>query len=565
MNKDRCKPKECNLLCVRVCPRVKTGDETIVLDDEAGKPFIAEALCSGCGICVKKCPFDAITIINLPEEVGEPVHQYGLNGFRLYNLPTPREGVVGVVGANGIGKTTVMRILSGELKPNLGGEAGWDEVLERFRGKEIQAYIEKLMNGEVRAVYKPQYVDSIPKHVKGNVLTVLEKGDELGNLKNIIKTLNLENAVGKEIKELSGGELQRFAIAACLTKDASIYLLDEPSSYLDVKERLNVARAVREIKDRYVFVVEHDLIVLDYLSDYVHVIYGKPTAYGVISNIKSVRVGINEYLDGFLRSENTRFREGIRFEVRPPGEKKDLDEILSYPDLEKEYEGFSLSVSSGVLYAPEVLGILGPNATGKTTFVRILAGDVEADNLEFELGAKISYKPQYIKPRKILVRSLKLSPELIQRFNLTHMMDKKVDELSGGELQKVAIVDCLSKKADLYLLDEPSAYLDVEERLALGKYLKKFAMDNEVSVLIVEHDILLIDYLSDDLMVFEGISGVNGKASEPLNPRSGMNLFLKKMNVTFRRDPETGRPRANKEDSVKDREQKKTGEYYYVG
>ncbi|MBN2014673.1 MAG: ribosome biogenesis/translation initiation ATPase RLI [Candidatus Altiarchaeota archaeon] len=565
LNKDRCKPKECNFLCVRICPRVKTGDETIVVDEETNKPVIAEDLCSGCGICVKKCPFGAITIINLPEEVGRPVHQYGVNGFRLYNLPTPREGVVGIVGANGIGKTTVMKILSGELKPNLGAEAGWEEIIERFRGKEVQSYVEKLRNKEVRAVYKPQYVDSIPKHVGGVVRGVLEKGDELGNLEEIIETLNLRNALGKEVNELSGGELQRFAIAACLTKDASIYLLDEPSSYLDVRERLNVAKAVRGIKDRYVFVVEHDLIVLDYLSDYVHVIYGKPGAYGIISNIKSVRVGINEYLDGFLRSENTRFRDEIRFEVRPPSEKKELNEILSYPDLVKEYDGFRLSINSGVLYAPEILGILGPNATGKTTFVRMLAGDIEADNLDVGLKAKISYKPQYIRPQPVTVNSLKLKPELVQRFNLTHMIDRKVDELSGGELQKVAIVDCLSREADLYLLDEPSAYLDVEERLALGKYLKKFAIDNEVSVLIVEHDILLIDYLSDELMVFEGVSGVNGKASEPLSPRAGMNQFLKKMNVTFRRDPETGRPRANKEGSVKDREQKKSGEYYYIG
>jgi ATP-binding cassette subfamily E protein 1 len=297
----------------------------------------------------------------------------------------------------------------------------------------------------------------------------------------------------------------------------------------------------------------------------VHVIYGKPGAYGAISNIKSVRVGINEYLEGFLKSENTKFREEIKFEVKAPGEKSDRKEILSYPELTKRYDHFNLKIDEGKLCAPEVLGILGPNATGKTTFVRILAGDLSADNAEIEVKKSVSYKPQYITPRKVLVRSLKLKPELIQNFNLAHMMDQQVDELSGGQLQKVAIADCLSKNADIYLLDEPSAYLDVEERLRLAKYLKKFAMDNGVLILIVEHDILLIDYLSDELMVFSGTSGISGRASPPVDSRKGMNMFLSEMNITFRRDPETGRPRANKEDSVKDREQRNSGEYYYVG
>ncbi len=566
INIDRCKPKDCNYLCQRVCPMVKTGKEAIIIDPEKNKPVIIEDLCSGCGICVKKCPFEAITIINLPEEIGKPVHQYGVNGFRLYNLPTPKNGVVGIIGANGIGKTTVMRILSGEIMPNLGTNAEWQEIIERFRGKEIQNYLEKLSLGEIKAVYKPQFVEGIVRYVKGNVREILERGDETGNLKNIIERLDLKNSIEKNINELSGGELQRVAIAACLTKDADIHLIDEPSSYLDVRERLNMAKLIREISsDKFVFVVEHDLVVLDYLSDYIHIIFGHRGAYGIISNIKSTRVGINEYLSGFLRSENMRFREEIKFEIRPPGEKKSGDELVSYPDMMKGYGGFNLYVNSGKLHRDEILGILGPNATGKTTFVRMLAGDIEPDNSKIDLKLKVSYKPQYIKPKEELVLSLKLKPDLIERFGIKFLMEKKLNELSGGELQRVAIAACLSKDCEIYLLDEPSAYLDVEERLKFAKYIKKFAAEKEVSVLVVDHDILLIDYISDRLMVFSGESGKRGIASEPMNLRDGMNKFLREMDITFRRDPETGRPRANKPDSVKDRGQRERGEYYYFG
>ena len=563
LNKDRCKPGECRLLCMRVCPKVKTGDEAITVDEETGKPVISELLCSGCGICVKKCPFNAISIINLPEETGDPVHQYGINGFRIYNLPTPKNAVVGIVGSNGIGKTTVLKILAGELKPNLGSNAEWSEILERFRGNEIQNYLEKLASGEIKAVYKPQYVESIPRYVEGTVEDVLEGRDESGRLKNIVEALDMDSCMGKDVDSLSGGELQKMAIAACLIREGDVYLLDEPSSYLDVSERLNVARAVRELSGSNIFVIEHDLVVVDYISDYVHVIYGKPGAYGIVSNIKGVRVGINEYLAGFLRSENVRFREELSFSVSAPTEISKRSELVKYPRLEKKYPGFDLRVGEGVLYRSEVLGILGPNATGKTTFIKMLADVIKPDNREIGYNLKVSYKPQYIKPSAETVRCLKLKTYFIKKLNLAHLLESRLDELSGGELQRVAVADCLSQDADLYLLDEPSAYLDVEERLRLAKYLRRFSEDNETSVLVVDHDILLIDYLSDKLMVFSGKSGRHGGASESLSLRDGMNLFLKEMDVSFRRDLDSGRPRANKPDSVKDREQKKKGEYYY--
>ncbi|OYT27761.1 MAG: ribosome biogenesis/translation initiation ATPase RLI [Candidatus Altiarchaeales archaeon ex4484_96] len=564
LDRDRCKPGDCRMLCMRVCPKVRTGDETITVDEDSGKPVISEILCSGCGICVKKCPYGALSIINLPEELSEPIHQYGVNGFRIFNLPTPKDGVVGIVGSNGIGKTTVLKILAGELKPNLGGDARWDEVLERFRGNEIQNYLSKLADGTLKAVYKPQYVESIPRIVKGSAGDVLKQRDELGKLGELTDALGLDSFLNKKVDSLSGGELQKLAIAACLIREADVYLLDEPSSYLDVRERLNVARTIRSLSDSNVFVIEHDLVVLDYLSDYVHILYGKSGAYGVVSNIKGVRVGLNEYLSGFLKSENVRFRGELSYTIASPNEAVKRRQLVEYPILEKKYPGFDLIVEGSLLYKPQVLGILGPNATGKTTFVKMLADVVSPDNIKLDIDMLVSYKPQYIKTSSDSVNSLKLNAYFIEKLNLSHLLASSLDELSGGELQRVALADCLSKKADLYLLDEPSAYLDVEERLRFAKILTHFAQEKKTTVLVVDHDILLLDYLSDELMVFSGKSGVEGSASGSLSLRDGMNLFLKQMDVSFRRDIDSGRPRANKPGSVKDREQKSTGEYYYI-
>jgi len=552
----------------------KRGGKTVIADSESQnpKPEINEAMCTGCGICANRCPAEAIHIINLPDEIGTPIHQYGKNGFRIFNLPSPKKGVVGIVGKNGIGKSTTLKILSGQIIPNLSDierEGNWDDVIKYFRGRELQDFLLKISKNELKFSYKPQFVEGIRKLVKGKVRDVIKYDAQNfdAHKRNLLQGLNID-FLDNDVGELSGGELQKLAIYACLSKDADIYLLDEPSSYLDVEERLNLAKVIGGIQDKFIILVEHDLALLDYLSDYIYVIFGKQGAYGIISNIKSTRIGINEYLDGFLKAENMRFRDSIKFEVIRARNRKFPFLLAKYPSFTKSYEHFRLVVGGGEIYKGQIVGVLGKNASGKTTFIKILAGVEMSDDAKVNVNLKISYKPQYIQIIDVKVRQLNLKQELIEKFSVKDLMEKNIDELSGGELQKVAIVDCLSKDADIYLLDEPSAYLDVEERLNLAKFLRSFAGEKEKGIFVIDHDILFIDYISDAMIVFERkkahISLVEGYASSILNVRDGMNKFLKSVGITFRREPETGRPRANKSGSVIDRGQKEKGEYYYT-
>ncbi|MCP4760814.1 MAG: ribosome biogenesis/translation initiation ATPase RLI, partial [archaeon] len=91
LNRDKCKPTDCalspNKPCIKHCPRVRTGDETIVLSKETGFPYLTESLCSGCGICVKKCPFHCFQIVNLPDMFGKEItHRYAPDGFALFRM-----------------------------------------------------------------------------------------------------------------------------------------------------------------------------------------------------------------------------------------------------------------------------------------------------------------------------------------------------------------------------------------------------------------------------------------------------------------------------------------------
>jgi ATP-binding cassette subfamily E protein 1 len=577
VDRESCQPKKCGHECVKYCPRVRTGDETVVIDDKA---VISEQLCVGCGICVKKCPMKAITIVGLPDQLeGREVHRYGVNGFVLYNLPIPRKGyVVGILGPNGTGKSTAMKILSGQLRPNLGkDDAAWDEIFERFAGTELLDYMKSLADGKIKVSQKPQYIEAIPKVYKGKAIDLLEKVDEKGVMDEILEKLWLKAAIRREIKDLSGGELQRLAIAACLMRDADFYFLDEITSYLDIYQRIAVANAVREVaKEKPVMIVEHDLAILDMLADFVHITYGIPGVYGVVTNAKGTRVGINQYLRGYLAEENIRIRDKpIEFEVFQPRESEIEKVIVEYPSFTKTFEDFKLEVEKGEIRAGEVLGVVGPNATGKSTFVKILAGVLEDDEKKVDLNIKVSYKPQYVKAdvdmsvgmflRKInpAIDSSYYKTEFLKPLGLEELMDRYIGDLSGGELQRVAVVACLLRDADLYLLDEPSAHLDVEQRTEVARIIRRFALNTGKSVLVVDHDIYLIDMISDRLLVFQGEPGKHGIAKRARGMREGMNLFLSNLGITFRRDEETRRPRVNKPDSRLDREQKAKGEYYY--
>jgi len=585
LDKELCQPKKCGLECIKYCPVNKSGADCIVLNEEIGKAQIDENLCNGCGICVKVCPFDAITIVNLAEELGtEKIHQFGMNSFRVYKIPTPKKGqVMGLLGRNGMGKTTIISILSGNLKPNLGNYTSppeWNDILKYFHGTELKSHFEKISNGQIKVSIKPQQVYNLTKVFTGTARELLEKYDERNVMPDLVRELELQNSLENRLGELSGGELQRLAVTVAASKEADFYFFDEPSSYNDVFQRIGVARVIQGLAklEKSVMVVEHDLTVLDYLSDFIEVLYGEPAAYGIVAGVLSTKVGINVFLDGYLPNENVRFRDtAFRFDASTSTDEFVVTEnIIEYPALQKKYPTFSVSIDAGRVRKNEVLGIVGANALGKTTMMKMIAGVEKPDSGTLETKVKIAYKPQYLtndydvevisvleKANGAAIEGTTEEEQVLEPLKIKKLYNKSVKNLSGGELQKIAVVACLLQKVDLYALDEPSAFLDVEDRIAVAKLIQRFVRSYAKAAIIIDHDIQLMDLISDSLVIFEGTPGKEGHATSPMQKADGMNRFLKSLDITYRRDETSLRPRVNKTGSRLDRNQKQSGHFYY--
>lgn len=558
-------------IAVKYDPLNRSGKDGFYVNDDGELKIEENNVMKSHRIIQKKIPNDSVRIVELPSESGNLIHQFGKNSFRLYNLPRPNKGqIIGLIGRNGIGKTTALKILSGEIEPNMGkynSNITLDESLDRISDSSTIQHLKDVHSGDFKVSRKPQIASeyNIDKKV-GDIL------ETQGNM-DIIDNLSIDNLLTNDLSSLSGGELQKVLLARVLETDSDIYIFDEPSSFLDVGQRITASDVIKNNigEDSVTFIVDHDLTFLESICDTVHILYGEPNSYGVVSNPLSTRNGINNYVKGYVSSDEVMVRnEKFEFDIRGSEDKKLEDIAIKYDDFNVSLGSFDLFVNEGSIRESQVIGILGENGLGKTTFAKSLAGKLKTEQ---EFAFTVSYKPQYldINNENISVKTYisqipelkgSISSDLKSKLEIENLMNQDLGDLSGGELQRLSIAICISREADIYVLDEPSAYLDVEKRNMTGKVLNNYSSKTGKPILVIDHDIFLINTVSDDIIVFRGEPGVKGEASTVMEISEGMNEFLSDMDITLRKDKDTKRPKVNKKDSQLDRKQKKQGDYY---
>lgn len=558
-------------IAVKYDPLNRSGDEGFYVNDKGELNIDESKVMKSHRIIENKIPNDSIRIVELPSESGDLVHQYGRNAFRIYNLPQPRDGeIIGLLGQNGIGKTSALKILSGEIIPNMGSYESDSNLEDSFNMMNDSATVEhlrKVHQEDTHISRKPQIASDYSIDKKVNETVNLDRKDDL------VGNLSITHLMDKNLSTLSGGELQRVLLAAVLENRSDIYIFDEPSSFLDVGQRIKVSDVIKEKTedDSVTFVVDHDLTFLESICDSVHILYGEPNSYGIVSNPLSTRNGINDYVKGYVSSDDIMIRKDkFEFDIRGSDDKQLEDVVIDYDNFDISVGDFDLQVSEGSVRSSQVIGILGENGLGKTTFAKSLAGKLDTEqNFEFN----VSYKPQYLEVnnKNISVEGYvsqipdlngSIPDNIKSKLGIENIMKQRLGDISGGELQRLSIAICISREADIYVLDEPSAYLDVEKRNRVGQLLSNYSNKTGDPIFVIDHDIFLINTVSDDVMVFSGKSGDYGNASQVMSISKGMNSFLSEMGITLRKDEDTKRPKVNKKGSQLDKKQKSQDQYY---
>lgn len=609
---NRCRPNDCGgMPCKKKCPSNSMGLECISIEDNHAK--INEEHCSGCGICPKICPFGAIQIINLPTELEkDTIHRYGANGFKLFKLPQPRKGSsYALLGQNGVGKSTAVGILSFKTSPNFGTEAKLNnlEISKKFTGTYLQNYFKD----NKKVLMKNQHLEVLTKSSKHKNKTIKELIDEYTEYgaeytTEMIQKMDLQKLLNRTLSQLSGGEAQKLYCLIVLLKKAEVFIFDEFTNFLDISQRIRVANLIKEnqTEENIIICVEHDLVISRYVSQYASILYGVPGAYGVVSMPQTISHAVNIFLDGYIPSENMRFREEpfvfqklsneldeIKIKEEIKLDKKAIIEqmissriLIDYPEFSVKLGDFELHVDAGkFILNSGITLILGPNGIGKTLLLRVFSGEIKPQNADSFPSMNISYKPQHLTDlfmcsgdvRSYLhskIGSKLVNPEfktdVINTLGVDKLFNLQVDTLSGGQMQIIAIAVALGIESDLILIDEPSNMEDIEVRFKTAKAIKNFVSHNQKSVFVVDHDITFLSCLSNSIfsriIVFDGEPGVKGHAYSPVGVKEGMNLFLKQMNITMRPDKhsKSGFCKINKPGSRNDSEQKKSGNYFII-
>lgn len=478
---------------------------------------------------------------------------------------------IGLVGANGVGKTTLLRILAGEEPYDQGKivksekyTIGYLQQLFIEKDISLQAYLEQAFAGllalkqEMRRLEQeladPKiYNDTTELEGKIQQYAVIQqRWEEQGGYNYQVEIKSVVNGLGlplgdlaKPLRLFSGGQQMRAQLALLLLEKPDLLLLDEPSNHLDTS-------ALEWLEDflpsypRALILVSHDRYFLDKTAEKIWEISanelnrytGNYSAYQQQRQMQEVQLHeqaakqqreiakmeqfINKFRAG-TRAKQAKSKAKQLAKLKPvkrilPSEQMKIYltpkrqsgvNVVEFSQIEKSFDHIVLNQVKGVIRRGERIALLGPNGCGKSTLLKILAGKLDYggtikwgvnidigyfdQEIRFENNATVleeiyeTYRMELGQARDVLARFLFKGDDVF----------KQVDDLSGGERNRLLLAKLLLAAPNFLLLDEPTNHLDIYAREALEKALLEFSG----TILFASHDRYLVDLLADRLWI----------------------------------------------------------------
>ncbi len=396
-----------------------------------------------------------------------------------------KEGDILLVhGVSGSGKTTLLRVLAGVMGRYVNG---WYKGIVKINDRNLYELDSRTIIELIAYIAQEPWYGILSPTVEGEVIVnqlLVEKYNRK-KINSILKRFGLRDLEKRLTYTLSAGETQRLLLASNTIRKTKIYLFDEPSSYLDEEARkILVEEAIRLVEDGAIIVVVDHYIDLwwDYLSKILVLEKGRQLYFG----------------DPDLQVIRSVMETGLK---KP--ERSSTDVLVSLSSIYYKYPGTRFYVIRDLSFdvkRSSITWVKGPNGTGKTTLLKIIAGLLKPSKGVVKRKGRAIYIPEnpllfFSEPtvrEEVYAGAInrELVDELVDVFNLRPLLDRKLKHTSSGERRRVAIVSALTRGYDIICIDEPTAGLDLENRLKILETLVRVAEEG-YTVIVAGHDPLM--------------------------------------------------------------------------
>lgn len=436
---------------------------------------------------------------------------------------------IGIIGMNGTGKTTFLKMAAGLEVPDHG------QIVKQ--------------NG-----LKIAYLSQDPEFPKGaTILSYIQDDENVWKVQSNLQQLGIAD-YEESVSHLSGGQKKKLALAKVLASDFDVLLLDEPTNHLDTRMMGWLEEYLRKFKGT-ILMVTHDRYFLDCVTDHIleishGQIYSYEANYSGFLELKAAREEMElaaerkrqsvlriemEWAKRGCRARSTKQKARLeRLEMLKNGEAPVKDQTVELDSVETRMGKKTIELShvcksygdkvilddfSYILLKNQRLGIIGPNGCGKTTLMKLLAGIIRPDSGEIQVGetVKVGYFAQeeqemndnqrvidYVKDiaEYVTTKEGKISAaKMLERFLFTpDMQYSPIGKLSGGETRRLYLLGVLCGEINVLLLDEPGNSLDIPTMTVLEDYLNSF----QGIVITVSHDRYFLDNVADRIFAFDG-------------------------------------------------------------